>query len=1119
MSIDERLSQLLTLSKKWYPKLPKKFDTNILISKVHQQVFNEAVDEVLLDLLIDTNYFENVLWRKFDPDSSVNHTELILAVLIYDFEKISESMEDSLIQMVVEDKGFEDLFTRLLSITYNIQDSTNFRVVALVLKYFGILLSSFSTVQSVASSLNLLWDITILKEVGICNEEIDTKVNTMKNLPNDAEKANSLLKNKWIITLIQSFFKLVFVNKKITKNTIYFQQFLEQLLYTLAKFISNKDQASHLREMLEKMNFCATIKTLDPLKVYNFNRIQQLNDTLLYFVKLPKPSTSLQDLFYQLQQIIFKLHRENPKLLAFFLAPSIQSYSKTSLRDFLDLKFSESELYDICLQILQEKRLFLVSDFLDDDCVDKKELLLSIILEEILNPNDISGLGKEPTEVEIVDDFETKPKTPSIIDLIPLQMPIRNCICVSSQDYTRRTESNLKSRFVKELNIHLLTVLNRMKIDSSLKFQGSSKYFHSIKSIDNLDINTFKLSTNTPLEYSDGTILILELVQPNKFSKFTRVRDFGLNLLRVASIKSTDKKAKISNFTIECNSVEIESFESRVNFIVTLPKSSTTKAVKVLQNSLNDPYKSVIKSISQEIIETEISELDSETEDSTMPENKRRRTSEKVPEKSSSTTTFKGLTLNKDQNSVLTSIRSNKITIIDYKRSTGVRSILKVALEFHKHERWLVIVPSTAYLRQFLDQKVSVTSSYFKYGLESEKAACKDAVQNSILIITSMFDDTNTEITNAQILEYYEKEIKQLWKAHLLRNRDCVDDLLDKFPFREVIPKLSNKFNPVPATFQESVAMYKGIIQHIKFIKMMFPIWKKLKDPKGSSEVFGYLLNKYSSIITYDDYLGLVSQGETVKPFDNVVIINGKAESLSVIERVNEFSIKRLVIAGGYLFEGLQQCEVMKLQEKYNIRSQFLQKDNLNVHFSENLPQFNPGFAYNMQFVETGDNIEEAEFCVLLFQYMRLLGYPSDKIGIKVRSEYQKVLVEEIVATKCAVIDSKSTSFRFETPSVVFSEDRYNAEYFDYTIVSLHSGRARPFPRISGCLGNYIVGQPNQRTTRIQFPSETTLQICAGENYYTKQRTNNQKYSMEGKQHLELYVTQMTKARLASKTK
>lgn len=77
----------------------------------------------------------------------------------------------------------------------------------------------------------------------------------------------------------------------------------------------------------------------------------------------------------------------------------------------------------------------------------------------------------------------------------------------------------------------------------------------------------------------------------------------------------------------------------------------------------------------------------------------------------------------------------------------------------------------------------------------------------------------------------------------------------------------------------------------------------------------------------------------------------------------------------------------------------------------------NPGFTYDYQFIDVGEyggagesvpapgvvqNLGEAEFVVALFQYMRLLGYPADKIVIATPYNGQRALIEDVVTQRCA---------------------------------------------------------------------------------------------------------------------
>lgn len=77
----------------------------------------------------------------------------------------------------------------------------------------------------------------------------------------------------------------------------------------------------------------------------------------------------------------------------------------------------------------------------------------------------------------------------------------------------------------------------------------------------------------------------------------------------------------------------------------------------------------------------------------------------------------------------------------------------------------------------------------------------------------------------------------------------------------------------------------------------------------------------------------------------------------------------------------------------------------------------NAGFAYDFQLIDVQDfngagetepspyfyqNLAEAEYCVAVFMYMRLLGYPANKISILTTYNGQKHLLRDVINTRCA---------------------------------------------------------------------------------------------------------------------
>ena len=76
----------------------------------------------------------------------------------------------------------------------------------------------------------------------------------------------------------------------------------------------------------------------------------------------------------------------------------------------------------------------------------------------------------------------------------------------------------------------------------------------------------------------------------------------------------------------------------------------------------------------------------------------------------------------------------------------------------------------------------------------------------------------------------------------------------------------------------------------------------------------------------------------------------------------------------------------------------------------------NPGFVFDFQLIDVQNfngvgetepnpyfyqNLAEAEYVVATFMYMRLLGYPAEKISILTTYNGQKHLIRDVIAQRC----------------------------------------------------------------------------------------------------------------------
>ncbi|KAL7520869.1 hypothetical protein ACHAWX_005564 [Stephanocyclus meneghinianus] len=108
----------------------------------------------------------------------------------------------------------------------------------------------------------------------------------------------------------------------------------------------------------------------------------------------------------------------------------------------------------------------------------------------------------------------------------------------------------------------------------------------------------------------------------------------------------------------------------------------------------------------------------------------------------------------------------------------------------------------------------------------------------------------------------------------------------------------------------------------------------------------------------------------------------------------------------------------------------------------------NTGLAHTYQIINVEDfegrgestptahfyqNLGEAEYAVALFQYMVLIGYPTEKISILTTYNGQKELLLDILSQRCG----PGTPLAGRTPGAVSTVDQYQGQQNDYVILSL----------------------------------------------------------------------------------
>ncbi|XP_058118487.1 RNA helicase aquarius [Anopheles ziemanni] len=188
--------------------------------------------------------------------------------------------------------------------------------------------------------------------------------------------------------------------------------------------------------------------------------------------------------------------------------------------------------------------------------------------------------------------------------------------------------------------------------------------------------------------------------------------------------------------------------------------------------------------------------------------------------------------------------------------------------------------------------------------------------------------------------------------------------------------------------------------------------------------------------------------------------------------------------------------------------------DLAHVHRWPEYCRANAGFAFEYQLVNVEDfngvgesepnpyfyqNLAEAEYVVAVFMYMRLLGYPAEKISILTTYNGQKHLIRDVIESRCA------TNPMFGKPHKVTTVDKYQGQQNDYILLSLVRtktiGHIRDVRRLvvamsRARLGLYIFGRVAlfkncvelQPAFRLLMNRPLQLQLYAKETYPCERR-------------------------------
>lgn len=406
------------------------------------------------------------------------------------------------------------------------------------------------------------------------------------------------------------------------------------------------------------------------------------------------------------------------------------------------------------------------------------------------------------------------------------------------------------------------------------------------------------------------------------------------------------------------------------------------------------------------------------------------------------------------------------------------------------------------------------------------------------------------------VLSKYEQFVDQIEKSE--RKPENVEQL---FPFKNYFSDLTSElFNGT--TFEHNLNIANHCFKHIKKIFSELEEFRAFEILRSNLERSNYLLIKEAKIIAMTCTHAALKRRELVElgfQYDNILM-----EEAAQILEIETFiplllqnpehgvnRLKRWIMIGDHnqlppiikntafqkygnmeqsLFKRFVRLGVptINLDAQGRSRSSLCSlfrwrynnlKDLEHVINEKIYLKANAGFSFEYQFVNVEDqngvgeiepipyfyqNEAEAEFVILQFIYMRLLGYPADKITILTTYNGQKQKIKEVLKERCG------TNPFIGEPRKISTVDKYQGMQNDYILLSLvrtkNVGHIRDVRRLivamsRARLGLYIFGRFNLFCNCLELQTvfdmldkrPLQLHLLINEEYPTERELNDQK--------------------------
>ncbi|KAK4985364.1 hypothetical protein LTR66_008202 [Elasticomyces elasticus] len=487
------------------------------------------------------------------------------------------------------------------------------------------------------------------------------------------------------------------------------------------------------------------------------------------------------------------------------------------------------------------------------------------------------------------------------------------------------------------------------------------------------------------------------------------------------------------------------------------------------------------------------------------------------------------------------------------------------------------------------EEELEIQGSYSKYGRVESFLENGARYLTEVTRLAASIGAPGAHGNSCETADYFNAVyIRPAWTKYqetLSSQSASTEDIIMAFPFKIYFSTAPQPLFPPGLSRGQITDIIRGCYHHIQRIFSELEDIRPFEILRNARDKANYLLIKEARIIAMTSTHAAMRRQEIAGlgfHYDNVIM--EEAAQITEIENFiplalqnpkdGQMPLQRIVLCGDHLqnspivqnlafrqYANLEQSLFLRLvrlgvptimldqqgrarpslAELYKWRYPNLG----NLPSVTSTPEFvraNAGLRYDYQFIETRDykgkgetepsphfiqNIGEAEYAVALYMYMRLLGYPAEKISILTTYAGQRALIRDILAHRC------KGKRLFGLPRHVSTVDKFQGEQNDYIILSLTRTRApgylRDIRRLTVALsrarlGLYVLGRREVFESCFELHSAfdllwrrpDKLMLVTNEMFPTQRGVDEEveATAMEGVEHLGQYVFEMTNAKV-----